>query len=82
MVSLKKTFILMFSILLYANCYAFEKVFYILHGKTPTELIATQSELATLKPYTKLIDILISQAYQINATGAVEGYVDSSVLNS
>lgn len=81
MVSLKKTFILMFSILLYANCYAFEKVFYILHGKTPTELIATQSELVTLKPYTKLIDILISQAYQINATGAVEGYVDSSVLN-
>lgn len=63
------------------QCFAMENAFYILHGNSPSEITATEKELTKLAPHTKLINILISQAYQIGEKGDVSGYVDISVLN-
>jgi len=56
--------------------YGMENAFYILHSEA-----STQHALPSLKNHFKAVNILISQAYQVNEKGIVTGFVNEEILN-
>ncbi|MEO8402810.1 MAG: glycosyl hydrolase family 18 protein [Gammaproteobacteria bacterium] len=56
--------------------YAGENLFYALRSDDPSQITSMQNTLASLKNHYKSIDIIVSQAYQIDQNGMFWGYVD------
>lgn len=59
--------------------FAAENVFYVLHS--PDDSKELTKTLATIKNHNPAIQILISQAYQINSKGEVSGYLNQALVN-
>ncbi len=57
-----------------------ENLFYILRSNTASQISATQQSFSSLEKHYKSIDILVSQAYQIDENGVVWGYLDKDVF--
>jgi spore germination protein YaaH len=60
--------------------FALEKIFYALRSSLPTKLTTNQKVMSALTKNYKSINILISQAYQIDNKGALWGYLDPDVV--
>lgn len=63
-----------------APCFAMENAFYVLRSDAPDQISSTEQSLASLQQHYKAINLLISQAYQVDAHGVVWGFVDPAVL--
>ncbi|MDR3476482.1 MAG: glycosyl hydrolase family 18 protein [Gammaproteobacteria bacterium] len=62
-------------------CFSMENVFYILRSNSPDRISSAESALSSLKKHYQSINILISQAYQIDENGMVWGDLDPSVAD-
>lgn len=62
------------------NCYAIENLFYILRSNSPARITSIQNATASLKQHTNDVNILVSQAYQIDEHGMVWGFIDPDVM--
>ncbi len=72
------------SLILLSNClpsFASENLFYTLRSTNPDNFIALQNAYTSLVKHWKSIDILVSQAYQVDKDGFVWGFTDSAVKN-
>lgn len=60
---------------------AMEKIFYVLHHKPDATRNKPISSFTTMTKQNKHINILISQAYQVQQDGSVSGFLDEEVVN-
>lgn len=60
--------------------FAIENVFYVLRSNAPSQITEMKNSVASIKTHAKSIDILISQAYQLDKNGLMWGFIDSDVL--
>lgn len=72
--------ILVASILFASKIFAMETAFYILRSDHADQIEATKKAYASLSKHASAIDVLISQAYQVDENGVVEGFIDPDVL--
>lgn len=77
MTALKKILILGFLFLFTTFAHASENVFYILHSKSAAQLLKNNLILQHLKSQVDKINMIISQAYCVDAKGNVTGFVDA-----
>lgn len=73
--------VLILSICTCSSSFAIENVFYILRSNSPAQITEMKNSIASLKTHAKSIDILISQAYQIDKNGLMWGFVDRDVMD-
>lgn len=73
----KMIFLILF--FFHANCFALEKIFYILHNSSSGHKSAEKT-LASLGNHANKINILISQAYHIDKKGVVTGFINNDVI--
>lgn len=64
-----------------AWCFASENIFYVLRFKTSDRMSPPIDTLTSLKKHFEKITILIPQAYNINATGIVNGEIEPDILD-
>lgn len=64
----------------YTRSFAGENIFYVLRNGTPARIAAGQNALTSLRNHFNAIDILISQAYQVDENGLVWGYMDPDIV--
>lgn len=63
------------------SSFATETVFYVLRSNSPAQITTNQNSLSSLKNHYKSVQILISQAYQVDQHGVVWGYLDHQMEN-
>ncbi len=73
--------LLIFSLFFSMQSYATETVFYILRSNSPAKITSMENSLESLKKNYHAINILISQAYQIDENGIVSGFIDNDVIH-
>lgn len=65
----------------YTNTFATENTFYVLRSNAPSQISTAENALDSLTQHYKNINILISQAYQVNDKGIVWGFVDPAIAD-
>lgn len=68
------------SIVVLPTAIAFENIFYILRSHAPANIPTLQKAKTSLAQHISTIDLLITQAYQIDENGLVFGFIDPEVL--
>lgn len=71
------TFVLLFNIS--ADAYCMENAFYMLHNRKPTDF--SQTAYSRLENNYKKINLIISQAYQVDSKGNVSGFVNADLMS-
>lgn len=71
--------VLFLSVSLASSSFASENIFYVLRSNAPSQITTNQNSFSSLKSHYKSVDILISQAYQVDQNGIVWGYLDKEI---
>ena len=80
MKSLSKIILTFFLFCFSLSTFALENLVYVLRSNSPDMITNTKNMLADLENYHKKINIIVSQAYQVDERGIVWGFIDPKVL--
>lgn len=78
---LTKIFFTVVLFLTAATCFSMENLFYTLRSNAPTHISTAKSSLSSITTHYNSINILVSQAYQIDENGVLWGFIDPDVFN-
>lgn len=73
--------LILFTFLINQHCFAMQQAFYVLRGDALSDATAEQQWITTIKSNIKSINLIISQAFQVDNHGTVWGTVNQPIYN-